>query len=328
VAERRWYQAYLPASFKLPHGKRTPVAAWLSELGCFGLRSHEKRVPDKVFQQTMAGIGEFLKHLWATDGCVFAPPDGKAPRIYYASSSRQLASDVQSLLLQLQINASVRRIPQRAGRDQFHVDVNGAEDWLRFAMLVGSVRPGADDHLARLVAGLGHGKSRAAHEMLPRSVWAELVLPTMKRRGMTHRAFSLAMGTRDYGAATFQSSLGRERAQRVATVVRSEVLMRLATSDVTWDEIACVTPDAVEDVYDLTVDGLHNFVAENVYLHNSIEQDADVVLFLYRPGMHKEDIDRSVTELLVEKNRNGPTGKIDLVFIANQTSFREPAMRD
>ena len=60
----------------------------------------------------------------------------------------------------------------------------------------------------------------------------------------------------------------------------------------------------------------------------SIEQDADVVLFLYRPGMHKEEIDRSVTELLVEKNRNGPTAKIDLVFVASQTTFREPAIHD
>jgi replicative DNA helicase len=57
----------------------------------------------------------------------------------------------------------------------------------------------------------------------------------------------------------------------------------------------------------------------------SIEQDADVVLFLYRPGMHKDDIDRSVTELLVEKNRNGPTTKIDLHFQANQMVFYEPA---
>ncbi len=57
----------------------------------------------------------------------------------------------------------------------------------------------------------------------------------------------------------------------------------------------------------------------------SIEQDADVVLFLYRPGMHKDDVDRSVTELLVEKNRNGPTTKIDLHFQASQMTFYEPA---
>jgi replicative DNA helicase len=56
----------------------------------------------------------------------------------------------------------------------------------------------------------------------------------------------------------------------------------------------------------------------------SIEQDADVVLFLYREGMHNRDIDRGKTELIVAKNRNGPVADLDLVFIAEQTAFREP----
>lgn len=56
----------------------------------------------------------------------------------------------------------------------------------------------------------------------------------------------------------------------------------------------------------------------------SIEQDADIVLFLFRPGMHDQDIDRSVTQLIVAKNRNGPVGEIELVFVAEQTAFREP----
>jgi replicative DNA helicase len=57
----------------------------------------------------------------------------------------------------------------------------------------------------------------------------------------------------------------------------------------------------------------------------SIEQDADVVMFLYRPGMRDpEQYDRSVTELLVAKNRNGPTTDIALRFHAEQTTFREP----
>jgi replicative DNA helicase len=56
----------------------------------------------------------------------------------------------------------------------------------------------------------------------------------------------------------------------------------------------------------------------------SIEQDADVVLFLFRPGMHDRERDASETKLLVAKNRNGPIGDIDLVFNAEQTSFREP----
>ena len=60
----------------------------------------------------------------------------------------------------------------------------------------------------------------------------------------------------------------------------------------------------------------------------AIEQDADVVLFLYREGMHKQDVDKAQTELIVAKNRNGPTGDIQLIFNAEQTTFREPYPHD
>ena len=56
----------------------------------------------------------------------------------------------------------------------------------------------------------------------------------------------------------------------------------------------------------------------------SIEQDADVVLFLFREGMHNREIDRSKTDLIVAKNRNGPVDDLKLVFIDSQTAFREP----
>ena len=39
---------------------------------------------------------------------------------------------------------------------------------------------------------------------------------------------------------------------------------------------------------------------------------------------HKQDVDKGKTELIVAKNRNGPTDEIPLVFIATQTAFREP----
>ena len=67
VRERRWYQTYLSATRRLTHGVRNPVARWLDDLGVFGLRSYEKRVPDAVFAQPAAAIGVFLRHLWATD---------------------------------------------------------------------------------------------------------------------------------------------------------------------------------------------------------------------------------------------------------------------
>ncbi|MBI4119039.1 MAG: replicative DNA helicase [Parcubacteria group bacterium] len=58
----------------------------------------------------------------------------------------------------------------------------------------------------------------------------------------------------------------------------------------------------------------------------SIEQDADVVLFIYREDREKPNTDRkNVAEIIISKHRNGPVGKIDLYFNADQVSFRSLA---
>ena len=121
--ERTWIQVYLPPTRHLTHGVRNPIRVWLEDLGVFGLRSYEKRVPEEVFRQSALGVACFLKHLWATDGCVRLTRDHDAA-IYYASSSERLARDVLSLLLRLGINARISRHSQGVkGRDQFRVAV-------------------------------------------------------------------------------------------------------------------------------------------------------------------------------------------------------------
>jgi replicative DNA helicase len=60
----------------------------------------------------------------------------------------------------------------------------------------------------------------------------------------------------------------------------------------------------------------------------AIEQDADVVLFIHRPNFYKADMpdeDRAKTELLVAKQRNGPTGILNFVFLSRHTRFEEAA---
>lgn len=53
----------------------------------------------------------------------------------------------------------------------------------------------------------------------------------------------------------------------------------------------------------------------------SIEQDADVVLFLYRESYYKRDREDGITEVIVAKNRNGPVGTARLLFIKESTRF-------
>jgi len=107
--------------------------------------------------------------------------------------------------------------------------------------------------------------------------------------------------------------------------VRKEEKNNLETGskgDIYWDKIEKIEFVGEEKVYDLTVPKLHNFVAENIYVHNSIEQDADLVLMLYRDEYyHPDSVDQGVAEVIVAKHRNGPTGQIKLLFRPELTQF-------
>ena len=54
----------------------------------------------------------------------------------------------------------------------------------------------------------------------------------------------------------------------------------------------------------------------------AIEQDADVVLFLYRDEYYNQDTEkRNVGEVIIAKHRNGPTGVVELTFLPQFTNF-------
>jgi replicative DNA helicase len=56
----------------------------------------------------------------------------------------------------------------------------------------------------------------------------------------------------------------------------------------------------------------------------SIEQDSDIVMFIYRDDVYNPESDRkNIADIIVAKHRNGPAGQVSLYFQANQTRFRD-----
>jgi replicative DNA helicase len=107
-----------------------------------------------------------------------------------------------------------------------------------------------------------------------------------------------------------------------ADILQDGDLRAISDSDVYWDNIESIEPSGVEDVYDMTVPGMHNFVANDLIVHNSIEQDSDVVMFLYRDEVYNPETEaRGEAELIVGKHRNGPTGVVRLAFMNQYTKF-------
>ena len=78
----------------------------------------------------------------------------------------------------------------------------------------------------------------------------------------------------------------------------------------------------LKNVYEKTIPLYHNYLHKNFILHNSIEQDADIVIMLYREDYYNEKKNnQQITELIVAKHRNGPVGTARLIFNPYLTSF-------
>ncbi|HNC56674.1 MAG TPA: replicative DNA helicase [Leptospiraceae bacterium] len=96
-----------------------------------------------------------------------------------------------------------------------------------------------------------------------------------------------------------------------------------AEGDVVYDfvESICST-GTLEPVYDITVPKNHNFIANGILVHNSSEQDADNVFFIYRDEMYTPTSEnKNLAELIVAKQRNGPIGTVHTAFIKEFTKF-------
>ena len=324
--ERDWYQVYFPAGYHLTHQIHNPIVTWLDNMGIFGLRSYEKRIPDVVFTQPDAGIARFLKHLRSTDGCINLSPGQKHyANIYYASSSLELAQQVRSLLLRLNINARLSRHPQVGkGRDQFHVAVSGKSDIELFFNQIGALSQKKLLHQTAIIEAISLTLANTNRDVLPREIWRLMAVPAMQLASITSRQMQAALGNAYCGTSLYKQNLSRDRSSRLAQIVHSDELTKLSQSDIYWDEIISIVPDGEAEVYDLTVDGLHNFVASDIVVHNSIEQDADIVMFIYRDDVYNQDTEKkNIADIVVAKHRNGPQGDISLYFQASQTRFRD-----
>ena len=78
-------------------------------------------------------------------------------------------------------------------------------------------------------------------------------------------------------------------------------------------------------VYDLSMISSIHFICRNIILHNSIEQDADIVLMLYQKEHENQNSENNeeIIDLVISKNRHGPIGSCQLIFSKNNTSFKD-----
>lgn len=250
-----------------PRGRPNPVIDMLRRHDLWGCNSHTKFVPDAVFRLPRRQVALLLNRLFATDGCIWTGGTRRAV-VSYSSVSERLIGQVQHLLLRFGIASKVREKRVRyegRRRRAFELEMTDAMSIQRFASEIGAL--GKEQALQRAAAVLAGRRVNPNLDTIPADFWTAVLAAKGARSWAS--VSDQAGKPRNHNWHVGTRSPHRSTMALLARVLRSDALDVLARSHVWWDEIVAVDYDGEEQVYDLTVPEFHNFVAGDVFVHNT-----------------------------------------------------------
>jgi replicative DNA helicase len=272
-----------------------PVRELCELHGLCGLRSAEKFVPDAIFRLDDARVARFLAVLYGCDGHAYATD--RLHQIGYSTISERLAFDVQHLLLRLGIVSRVRTLRRavydgtdKAAREVLITGQEGLATFCRTVDVCGKTAP--SEAWGAVLAAKGDRR------------WADIGAATGRPRD-----HSWHVGAR---------GLSRSLIGEPAVATEDHGLTALATSDVWWDEVASIEPIGEEETFDIEVPGDHNFVANDVVVHNS----ALVTNMAENVALNK-DLRRPVALFSLEMSE----AELAQRFVASQASIKGDDLR-
>jgi replicative DNA helicase len=250
------------------YGRTNPVTDMLRRHEMWGKTAHHKFIPPAVFRLPRHRLARFLNRLFATDGTAWVAKAGYA-RIGYSSASLQLARDVQHALTRFGIRAKLRARSmsyQHGRRPAFEVEVMDAPSLIRFCDEIGIL--GKDLAVSRVRAKVAFAQQQFSLDVVPAQVWVDIE----KAKGdISWAEINRRCGRPPNGNwhRSRRGPLRRETVAQLAEALDCDQLRWWASPDISWDRVVSIEPEGEARVIDFTVPGTHNFVAADLFLHNT-----------------------------------------------------------
>jgi len=296
---------------RVQRSKESGATEFLRDLGVLGSNALNKHVPESVFALPKEQIAVFLGRLWTGDGGI----QSSTRLIHYATSSRHLAQDVQHLLLRLGLQSRIHRKTFKyrgATRPGYTVHLLGGEEAARaFALHLGPHLVGKRKRdLEALVATYRSGEdTRFSKDVVPNPLLGHLEAEVRRlaaRAGTDYHSFVRAAGFRSgrdlLRAKAKGHGLSLKALKTLSTNLDSPFLRRHAEADIYWDKVVSLEPIGVQEVYDLSVEGTHTFVAGDIVVHNS--HSAAYAILTYQTAYVKAHypVEFNAALLTIERN--------------------------
>ncbi|MCY7374870.1 MAG: replicative DNA helicase [Pyrinomonadaceae bacterium] len=247
--------------------KTNPITQWLRDLNLHGCNSHTKFIPKEVFTLKKELIAILINRLFATDGWASVLTSGQV-QFGFASVSEKMIRQVQHLLLRFGVIAKLKKrsIKYKDGRNPaWQLDITDAQSIKIFAREIGIF--GKEEAVSLALEKLETKNYQTNNDLIPIEIWANL-----KESKGAESWSSLAKRAEIKGHTNIHAGKrapSRHRLEQLATALEDETLQNLAASEIYWDEIVSIEYAGNKQVYDLTIPETHNFVANDICVHNT-----------------------------------------------------------
>ena len=240
-------------------GEANRASRWLKRYG-LDVGAEAKFVPQCIFTAPEHSVRLFLQALFAGDGGLYHSKGGFY--LEYYSKSRRLIEDVHHLLLRFGVFSLIRERTTAIGTKACKIQITDRGQIQRFADRLGFV-PGCvkqrrlDHEILPLMRGQSRRKSN--FDTFPLELWPS-VRSVARTAGVSMRSIGVRPAARQSVPYQSVANLARE--------ANDPYLAALADGPV-WDAVVEIEPAGNEQVFDITVPRLHNFVANDLIIHNS-----------------------------------------------------------
>jgi DNA polymerase III subunit alpha len=252
--------------------ERSGARIWLESLDLINVKAPEKSLPDDIFQLKNHCVALLIGRLWSGDGFV-AMKNNATP--YFASSSEKLVGQLQHLLLRFGIVSRVqsKHFAYKEGRTGYTLHVLGRRSIDNFIYHIAPHLIGKDEQILFLKDYLSTvTRNSESVDTLP----AEILTLLQEERQKTNLSWMEIAKQAGVSSRMFYTNNNRaKKGFRRSTILKladffnSEKLRQIAHPDLFWERIVCIESAGEEMTYDLEIEKTHNFVANDIIVHNS-----------------------------------------------------------
>lgn len=266
---------------RIHRNKPSGIVDWCKRLGIWGKNALQKEIPDEAFELTNDQIALLIAKMWEGDGHLNLI--GRS--LYYATSSKRMAQQLQHLLLRLGIISRLRTVefPYKEGRIGYQLFVTSQDNIRFFSQKIGHhfTNPEKQELLEQIL--LQTQTSFSSKDIIPVAI-RETVRQAKDRAGITWKEMEAHTGqsAKDfYPQGSYRGKIGFNRSiiQGLGEYFDNHELKKVATSDIYWDRIVSIEYIGEKQTYDLEVPGTHNFIANDIIVHNSHAAAYSVLAF-------------------------------------------------